>query len=127
MVSCVHHIPGRARFKIAQIRSNPVLIEAIEREIGALEGVNAVVINRHAASIVVHYCTERGAIDLIHEQICRHCPKAETCEAPPAAAMRAARARPEAINALSEAAGKAVVATFITRTLELGLSGFART
>ncbi|MFW5655636.1 MAG: HMA2 domain-containing protein [Roseicyclus sp.] len=133
MVDCVHHIPGRARFRIEALRRDPDLMALIERQVGSLEGVKAVEINRHAASIVVHYCTERGAIDAIMDHICAHCPKApldrraprETPLAP-LPIRPASRPRPPVVSAMRDAAGKALLKALIERALERGLTGGAR-
>ncbi len=76
MVSCVHHIPGRVRFKIEALRRDDQLANLIEKKVGSLDGVKSIEINRYAASIIVHYCTEVGEIDCIMDHICEHCPKA---------------------------------------------------
>lgn len=133
MVDCVHHIPGRARFRIEALRRDPELMALIERQVGSLEGVKAVEINRHAASIVVHYCTERGAIDAIMDHICVHCPEAQFNRrvrpetAPPPAPVRAAsRTRPPVVSAMRDAAGKALLKALIERALERGVTGTLR-
>jgi len=131
MVSCVHHIPGRARFKIEALRRDAELARLIEEQVGTLRGVMTVEINRHAASIVVHYCTATGEIDKIMDHICGHCPMAalnrRACPAPPPAATQSSReARAgvpgNVIHAMGEAVSKAVLNTFINRTVERGLT-----
>lgn len=132
MVNCVHHIPGRARFKIDELRRDPALVALIEREVGSLAGVTAVEVNRYAASIVVHYCTEQSAIEAIMDHICIHCPRSQAAQcandAGPVAAERksARKPQPAALQAVRDAAGKAVVNTFITRALERSLAGLVR-
>lgn len=133
MVDCVHHIPGRARFRIEALRRDPELMALIERQVGSLEGVRAVEINRHAASIVVHYCTERGAIDAIMDHICAHCPKAPRGrrvprETPlvPLPLRPAARQRPPVVTAMRDAAGKALLKALIDHALGRGAQGAAR-
>jgi hypothetical protein len=133
MVDCVHHIPGRARFRIEALRRDPDLMALIESQVGSLEGVKAVEINRHAASIVVHYCTERGAIDAIVDHICAHCPQAQLnrrvrreTSLPPVPMRAASRARPPVVSAMRDAAGKALLKAFIDRALERGITGTLR-
>ena len=75
MVSCVHHVPGRARFKLDALRRDPDLAERIHAEVSRLPGISGVEVNRHAASVIVHYCTERGDLSLVMDHICVHCPK----------------------------------------------------
>ena len=133
MVDCVHHIPGRARFRLEALRRDPALVALIERQVGSLEGVKAVEINRHAASIVVHSCTERGAIDAIGNHNCAHCPKSRRNrraqpEIPlaPAPGPTAARTRPAAVSVMRDAAGKALPKAIVERALDRGITGRAR-
>ncbi|MFP4239987.1 MAG: HMA2 domain-containing protein [Rhodosalinus sp.] len=133
MVNCVHHIPGRARFKIEALRRDPELMALIERQVGSLEGVKTVEINRHAASIVVHYCTERGAIDAIMDHICAHCPRAQLnrrasreTALPPVPIRPASRARPPVVSAMRDAAGKALLKALIEQAFERGITGTVR-
>jgi hypothetical protein len=133
MVACVHHIPGRARFKIDALRRDPALAETVRREVSALPGVASVEINRHAASIIVRYCAESGDLSRIMDHICSHCPRAPAnrraraaaAPAPAAsgfAAARAIRVSPEMTRAMGEAVGKAVLNTFIRDSVERGLA-----
>lgn len=132
MIRCVHHVPGRARFKLEVLRHDQALADRIKSEVGALPGVSVVEINRHAASVIVYYCTERGEIDGIMKFICAHCPNAsrEHCgmaSTPPAIKLQShpagsSRANSTVSRALGEAVGRAVMATFINRTVERGLS-----
>lgn len=131
MVSCVHHIPGRARFKIEALRRDAELAKMIEGQVGALRGVVSVEINRHAGSITVHYCIQTGEIDKIMDHICAHCPRAAlNRRANPAARPAATQPRRDAgagihsdvTRAMGEAVSKAVLNTFINRTIERGLS-----
>ena len=133
MVDCVHHIPGRARFKIEALRRDPELMDLIERQVGSLEGVKTVEINRHAASIVVHYCTERAAIDAIMDHICAHCPRSQLnrrasreIALPPAPIRPASRAQTPVVSAMRDAAGKALLKALIEQALDRGLAGGAR-
>lgn len=131
MVACVHHVPGRARFKFDALRSDSGVADRVRSEIGAVPGVVGVEVNRYAASVIVHYCTERGEIDRVMERIRAHCPKASATPdgLPPVPAPRTAPPRidlpvfaPRVTSAVGEAVGKAVVNTFINRAVERGLS-----
>ena len=132
MVDCVHHIPGRARFKLDAVRKDPALAERVRRDVAALPGVASVEVNRHAASIIVHYCTERGDLSRIMDHICVHCPNAASnrrVSAPksapiaiPSPPQSAAGLAPQMTRAMSEAVGKAVVNTFIKDTVERSLT-----
>lgn len=55
MGRCVHHIPGRARFRIPLIKDDRSHAEAACQALLALEGVRSVKVNRAAASLVVSY------------------------------------------------------------------------
>ncbi len=131
MVACVHHIPGRARFKIDALRRDPALAEAVRREVAALPGVASVETNRHAASIIVRYCAESGDLSRIMDHIRSHCARAPASRraraaAPAASGLapgRAIRLSPEMTRAMGEAVGKAVLNTFIRDSVE---RGFAR-
>lgn len=132
MVSCVHHIPGRARFKIEALRRDAELAAMIEQQIRSLNGVRSIEINRHAASIIVHYCPETGEIGCIMDHICAHCPKAalnrRACANLPAIATEEGRdttasdRRPSITHAMGQAVSKAVLNTFINHTIDRGLS-----
>lgn len=132
MVDCVQHIPGRARFKLAALRKDVVLAETIRREVAAIPGVASVELNRHAASIIVHYCTERGDLSRIMDQICVHCPKSAANRRPTApkpapiavtvGPRPMARISPQVTRAMGEAVSKAVLNTFIKDTVERGLT-----
>lgn len=128
MVCCVHHIPGRARFKIETLRRDPKLAEMIHEQVGALEGVTSVEINRHAASIIVYYSADVGGIDTIVDHICAHCPKSSLNrrierDAPEFTGEKPAAPPPKVAHALRDAVSKAVVSTFINRALEQSISG----
>ncbi|MEM1312951.1 MAG: HMA2 domain-containing protein [Pseudomonadota bacterium] len=133
MVDCVHHIPGRARFKIEALRRDPELVALIERQVGSLDQVQAVEINRHAASIVVHYCTERGAMNEIFDHICAHCSKNQAVSRAPSVsasapepAVAARSPRRQVAAAMRDAAGKALLKAFIERAMQGGLAGGLR-
>ncbi|MBL3569750.1 hypothetical protein BV509_20660 [Rhodovulum sulfidophilum] len=131
MVSCVHHIPGRARFKIEALRRDPELARMIEANVGSLEGVSSVEINRYAASIIVHYCPRTSEIERIMGHICDHCPKsADNRQRGPVPQERGATDRLTSVRppakvgvALRDAAAKAVVNTLIKRAVEQSLAG----
>lgn len=127
MVCCVHHIPGRARFKIEALRRDADLARKLHEKVGALEGVLAVEVNRGAASVIVHYHVERGELGAILDHICAHCPKAaltrpkawpaanRTTAPIPGAPILGAKLSPEFKQAMTVAMSKAVLNTFITR------------
>ena len=125
MVSCVHHIPGRARFKLEVLRRDPDLAVMLEQQVSALDGVSLVEVNRFAGSITVHYSIGVGSIEQIMDHICVHCPHAPANRrAAPAAAPRAGSSK--MAQAMREAASKAVINTLINRAVEQSLSGLVR-
>jgi len=128
MVSCVHHIPGRARFKLEVLRRDPDLAVMLEQQVSALDGVSLVEVNRFAGSITVHYSIGVGSIEQIMDHICVHCPHAPANRrAAPAAAAAAPRAGSSKMaQAMREAASKAVINTLINRAVEQSLSGLVR-
>lgn len=137
MVFCVHHIPGRARFKVSELHEDPALAPRLEEHLQELDCVDAVEIHKGSASVIVHYCTETGEIELIHDQLCAHCPRAalkrRAAEVRPALAPRPAHRDADALadaaekakKAVTEAASRAVVSTFINRVLEQSILGVA--
>lgn len=134
VVSCVHHVPGRARFKLEALRRDPELADRLLAEVGALQGVDEVEINRHAASVIVYYSTATGQLTSIMDLICSHCPKsslnhrAETAAGPTAAAATPRTgdtprgAQPKVARAVGEAVSRALVNTLINRALDRGLT-----
>ncbi|ETD02445.1 HMA2 domain-containing protein [Rhodobacter capsulatus] len=122
MVCCVHHIPGRARFKIEALRRDADLAQRLHEKVGALEGVLAVEVNRGAASVIVHYHVGHGEVGAIMDHICAHCPKAALTRptAQPvanrtSAPVLGAKLSPEFKQAMTVAMSKAMLNTFITR------------
>ncbi len=55
MGRCVHHIPGRARFRLPLVKCDKARAESARQALLALAGVRSVEVNRAAASLVVAY------------------------------------------------------------------------
>ena len=130
MVSCVHHIPGRARFKIEALRANASLADSIHSDISNASGVKFVETNLHAGSVVVHYCTETARMSDVYELICGHCPLAFTARGDNHFADNSTSrlSRPQTTvgsDALRDAVSRAVVNTLINRALEMSMSQLA--
>lgn len=69
MARCVHHVPGRARFKVPQFKRNPTLVVDVEEKIKAIDGVIRIETNVHAHSITVHYDEQANPLDKVVDQI----------------------------------------------------------
>ncbi|MGD9919024.1 MAG: HMA2 domain-containing protein [Paenirhodobacter sp.] len=133
MVCCVHHIPGRVRFRIEALRDDTGLAERIREQVSSLAVVTAVEVNRHARSVVVHYQPQEGRVGEIMDHICINYPVAALTPMAQRAAREAvmaddARATPSSIRlpslpnmpegfsrALGRAASQAVVKTLVSR------------
>lgn len=61
MGRCVHHVPGRARFRLPGIRKGRSA--AVRACLAALPGVTTIEINRAAGSLVVTYDMDRIGLD----------------------------------------------------------------
>lgn len=55
----IHHVPGRLRVRSGSFRCRSAAAELARERLLALEGVTRVRVNPRAASILVHYDTER--------------------------------------------------------------------
>lgn len=127
MVNCVHHIPGRARFKLDALRHDDDLCQSIETKLQALHGITSVEVSRRSGSIIVHYCTRRGQIDEVADHIRAHHPvAAESLTMGDGAAGLDGFAYPmretgaEFGRAVRTAMGKAVLNIMITRVMGTG-------
>lgn len=65
MGRCVHHIPGRARFRLPGIRNDAAKAEAARNCLVALPGVSCVDINRAAGSLTVTYDATQIGLDQV--------------------------------------------------------------
>ena len=69
MAYCVHHVPGRVRFKVPKLQSDPAFAAEIEEKVRAVEGVIGVEVNRPAWSMIVHYDVDANPLDDVMEHI----------------------------------------------------------
>ena len=61
----IHHVPGRLRVRVARVRRNPELAEAVRRAMERVEGVQSAEANPLTGSVVLHYnpaSTSAGAL-----------------------------------------------------------------
>jgi hypothetical protein len=58
-VSVVHAIPGRIRLKVAALRDNPVLAEAIQDRLATVRGIDWVETNPRTGSVLILYEAKR--------------------------------------------------------------------
>ena len=132
MAYCVHHVPGRVRFKVPQLQRDPESAGEIEKKVLALDGVIHVEVNQRAWSMIVHYDTGANPLDGIIEQITANRPVngaggdgvGNVSIAPP----RAGRANGQQSNGhhemsrfVGQAIGQAIFSTIVQRTLDRSL------
>lgn len=133
MPYCIHHVPGRARFKVPNLRRDPSLAAEVTEKITALDGIVRVEVNRHAASVVVHYDVAANPLDKVVTHL----------GAPPAAngangtihhraspsdpillrpdSSRNTGTRHHVTRSVGQVFGQAMFATLVQRTLERSL------
>lgn len=69
MAYCVHHVPGRIRFKVPKLQSDPAYAKELEQKMLALAGVTDVEVNRSAWSMVVRYDVGVNPVNEVMEHI----------------------------------------------------------
>lgn len=69
MAYCVHHIPGRVRFKVPKLQNDPAFAAEIEKKVLAVQGVIGVEVNQSAWSVIVHYDVDADPVDDVIEHI----------------------------------------------------------
>lgn len=60
-----HHVPGRIRVKLPDLKREPAEAGRVEKIMGGLKGVTAVKVTPLTGSVVVHYDPDRTAHDRI--------------------------------------------------------------
>jgi hypothetical protein len=55
MSHCIHHIPGRLRFKFVQLKNQPARARMVESAISQVIGVTSVEISILSGSLLIHY------------------------------------------------------------------------
>lgn len=56
-IKVMHAIPGRIRFKVPQVRENPLFADQIEQRLATIPGIQKVTINPLTSSVLVLYDT----------------------------------------------------------------------
>jgi heavy-metal-associated domain-containing protein len=129
MTYCVHHVPGRARFKLPQLQHDPAYAGEIEKRIMALDGVTGVEVNQRAWSMIVHYDVNANPLDAVARQIGAYRPaNGENGAGAHAVPSRVdhpnghnAIGGPEMSRVVGQAIGQAIFATLVQRTLDRSL------
>jgi hypothetical protein len=67
----VHRLPGRLRVQAAELQNNPVVLERIERDIGALAGVRSASGNRMTGTVLIEYDPQSQSESILVERIAR--------------------------------------------------------
>ena len=127
MAYCVHHVPGRVRFKVPQLQRDPGFAGEIEHKVRALDGVTHVEVNRPAWSVIVHYDTATNPLDDIVMQIGAQRPangvNGNRVDAPsivPRSDGHSLGGR-EISGVVGQAIGQAIFATLVQRTIDRSL------
>ena len=129
MTHCVHHVPGRARFKLPQLQHDPAYAGEIEQKVLALDGVTGVEVNQRAWSMIVHYDVNANPLDAVAKQIGALRPaNGENGAGSHPVLPRVDRSNghhaiggPEMSRVVSQAIGQAIFATLVQRTLDRSL------
>ncbi|NVK18482.1 MAG: hypothetical protein HWE30_07310 [Methylocystaceae bacterium] len=69
MGNCVHHIPGRARFKLPQLKHDAALLGHIEVHLVSIKGIKNIQANAKAGSLVIHYDVNQTSLKDIEENL----------------------------------------------------------
>ncbi|WP_145108824.1 HMA2 domain-containing protein [Cereibacter sediminicola] len=120
----VHHVPGRARFRVPGMPKAATLREALVSALRAIEGVERVEINPAAASVVVHYDRALAPLDRVVEVLRAHSEPPEVSRVPletPVPAAARGRIGENVSRSVGEMVGQAMFATIVQRTLEYSL------
>ncbi|WP_141701017.1 HMA2 domain-containing protein [Methyloceanibacter methanicus] len=130
MVYCIHHVPGRARFKVPRIKQDRAFAHELETKLLSLEGVHRVEVNPSAHSVIVHYDVVVNPLGDAVSHMHGGKPPIETsgCDpgviplSPKPGAGPADRKTHEEISrGVGKIVGQAVFATLVQRTLERSL------
>lgn len=96
----IHHIPGRIRIRLPDVKGSPEAARRVESELRALEGVRGAQANPITGSVLVRY--DAGHFD-------------------PTPLIRAHRARTTRLDRLAELATRLAEAKFPIATAAVGL------
>ncbi|MGC9449416.1 HMA2 domain-containing protein [Cereibacter sphaeroides] len=120
----VHHVPGRARFRVPGMPKTTTQREALVSGLRAIKGVERVEINPSAASVVVHYDRALAPLDRVVEVLRAHSEPPEVNRIPletPVPAAARGRIGENVSRSVGEMVGQAMFATIVQRTLEYSL------
>lgn len=120
----VHHVPGRARFRVPGLPKTQALRETLTEGLRAIEGVEKVEINPAAASVVVHYDRDLAPLDRVVEVLRAHSEPSDVNRIPletPVMGAPRGRIGESVSRSVGEMVGQAMFATIVQRTLEYSL------
>ncbi len=126
MVHCIHHVPGRARFKVPRLKQDRAFAKELESKLASIEGVYRVEVNSSAWSVIVHYDAAANPLSQVIEHMrAGHAAAAApggdaSAVTPPNASGR----RPESHElprGVGKVVGQAIFATVVQHTLERSL------
>lgn len=118
----VHHVPGRARFRVPGLPKAAGPLQAMEAELLAVAGVDRVEINLAAASVVVHYDRDLAPLDRVVAVLRAHGEPPEVTRVPLETASRGRPALRENVSrSVGEMVGQAMFTAILQRTLEHSL------
>jgi copper chaperone CopZ len=61
----IHHVPGRLRIRVREVKGNVAKAHSIERALAAFPGVKDVASNIRIGSVVVHYDPETASVSSV--------------------------------------------------------------
>ncbi|MEG6508992.1 heavy-metal-associated domain-containing protein [Methyloligella sp. 2.7D] len=127
MVYCIHHVPGRARFKVPRLKQDRDFAKEIDEKLSALPGVTRVEINHSAWSVIVHYDAAMESDPLQDAVLHMHGGTLPITTEPggpnpiPLTPKANGHDREKVSRGVGKIVGQAVFATLVQRTLERSL------
>ncbi|WP_417832865.1 HMA2 domain-containing protein [Terasakiella sp.] len=122
MDGCVHHIPGRARFKLTQLKEDISLLADIEGHFMTLKGIKRIQANVKAGSLVIFYDEKQMSLNVIEEKLISAgflyrygLVKTE---------RKQTKSLPPLVSHVSGAFGRAVVHALLERAITKGVGSF---
>ncbi|MDZ7752796.1 MAG: heavy-metal-associated domain-containing protein [Gammaproteobacteria bacterium] len=109
----IHHVPGRLRVRSKAFRCNQGIVEGVERELRALEGVQAVRHNHRNGSLTVQYDAATDAGRRLFEVLAN------------AGCIAVAEARHQGGEGMAAAFGRAMVSALAQQTVARSFSTLA--
>jgi len=111
-VSHIHHVPGRLRIRIPELKRNPAMADSLITKLESTTGVSSVVANSLTGSVLIHY--DDSACDL--DSIFRLVPRQPRVEPGPRAV------RPRLEGKIANAIVWYAIETAVERSIPLVLS-----